>query len=73
MAGPLAAAAMAGSWVAVLLVLGILLLLPRSELAVQAVNYLVTRLLSPGVLPKMSSRRRASRTIVAPWSSCRCC
>jgi hypothetical protein len=46
--------------------LGILLLLPASELAVQAINYLVTRLLSPGVLPKMSSRKRASRRLPRP-------
>jgi cellobiose phosphorylase len=34
--------------------LGLLLLLPASELAVLMVNYLVTSLLSPEVLPKMS-------------------
>ena len=34
--------------------LGLLLLLPASELAVLIVNYLVTSLLSPEVLPKMS-------------------
>ena len=34
--------------------LGLLLLLPASELAVLAVNYLVTSLLPPQVLPKMS-------------------
>jgi cyclic beta-1,2-glucan synthetase len=35
-------------------VLGALALLPASELAIQIVNYLVTRLLPPRVLPKMS-------------------
>jgi hypothetical protein len=34
--------------------LGLLLLLPASELAVLIVNYLVTSLLPPEVLPKMS-------------------
>ncbi len=37
-----------------LLLLGFLLILPASELAVLAVNYLVTSLLPPEVLPKMS-------------------
>ena len=37
-----------------LLLLGFLLILPASELAVLAVNYLVTSLLPPQVLPKMS-------------------
>ena len=37
-----------------LLLLGFLLLLPASELAVLAVNYIVTSLLPPQVLPKMS-------------------
>ncbi len=54
---PLALAATSGSGWLVLTVLGILLLLPASELAVQAVNYAVTRLLSPGVLPKMSFKK----------------
>src|SRR5258708_39276492 len=35
-------------------ILGLLLLLPASELAVLIVNYLVTSLLPPEVLPKMS-------------------
>src|SRR5216110_2328899 len=38
-------------------VLGLLLLLPASELAVLAVNYLVTSLLPPQVLPKMSFKK----------------
>ncbi|PYL61556.1 MAG: hypothetical protein DMF24_06780, partial [Verrucomicrobia bacterium] len=37
-----------------LLLLGLLLLLPASELAVLVVNYVVTSLLHPEVLPKMS-------------------
>src|SRR5438874_11575678 len=37
--------------------LGLLLLLPAGELAVLAVNYLVTSLLPPQVLPKMSFRK----------------
>ena len=37
--------------------LGLLLLLPASELAVLAVNYLVTSLLPPQVLPKMSFKK----------------
>jgi len=37
--------------------LGFLLLLPASELAVLAVNYFVTSLLPPQVLPKMSFRK----------------
>ena len=56
-AGPLAVTAAAGVGLAVLTLLGILLLLPASELAVQAVNYLVTQLLPPGVLPKMSFKK----------------
>ncbi len=35
-------------------VAALLALLPASELAIQAVNYLVTRLVPPGTLPKMS-------------------
>src|SRR5260370_18245988 len=38
--------------------LGLLLLLPASELAVLVVNYLVTSLLTPQVLPKMSFKRQ---------------
>src|SRR5207247_3676035 len=37
--------------------LGFLLLLPASELAVLAVNYFVTSLLPPQVLPKMSFKK----------------
>ena len=37
--------------------LGVLLLLPASELAVLAVNYFVTSLLPPEVLPKMSFKK----------------
>ena len=37
--------------------LGLLLLLPASDLAVLAVNYFVTSLLSPQVLPKMSFQK----------------
>ncbi len=40
-----------------LALLGLLLLLPASELAVLAVNYLVTSLLPPQVLPKMSFKK----------------
>lgn len=56
-AGPLAVTAASGAGAAVLTLLGFLLLLPASELAVQAVNYLVTRLLPPRVLPKMSFKK----------------
>ncbi len=52
-AGPLALTT-AHTIVAVQLLLGFLLLLPASELAVLAVNYLTTSLLRPKVLPKMS-------------------
>ena len=38
--------------------LGVLLLLPASEVAVLAVNYLVTSLLPPQVLPKMSFAKK---------------
>ena len=38
--------------------LGVLLLLPASDLAVLAVNYLVTLLLPPQVLPKMSFQKK---------------
>jgi len=55
----------------VLILLGILLLLPASELALQALNYVVTRLLPPSVLPKMSFKKVASRAIAARWSWCR--
>ena len=41
-----------------LALLGLLLLLPASELAVLIVNYLVTSLLPPRVLPKMSFKKR---------------
>jgi hypothetical protein len=47
--------------------LGLLLLLPASELAVLAVNYLVTSLLPPQVLPKMSFKKKAFQMIAAPW------
>ena len=57
LAGPLAVTAASGVGMAVLTLLGILLLLPASELAVQAVNHLVTRLLPPRVLPKMSFKK----------------
>ncbi len=40
-----------------LVFLGILLIGPSSQLAVQAVNYLLTRLLPPNTLPKMDFRR----------------
>jgi cellobiose phosphorylase len=40
-----------------LLLLGLLLLLPASDVAVLAVNYFVTSLLSPQVLPKMSFKK----------------
>ncbi|MEO7317991.1 MAG: hypothetical protein ABIZ56_03270, partial [Chthoniobacteraceae bacterium] len=57
-AGPLALTAAFGAGVLVLGVLGVLLLLPASELAVQAMNHLVTRLLPPNVLPKMSFKNK---------------
>ncbi|MCK5317832.1 MAG: hypothetical protein KAJ55_07945, partial [Anaerolineales bacterium] len=48
--------------------LGVLLLGPSSQLAVQIVNYLLTRLLPPNTLPKMDFRRsgipEAFRTLV---------
>src|SRR5437867_10209373 len=40
-----------------LALLGLLLLLPASELAALAVNYFVTSLLPPQVLPKMSFKK----------------
>ena len=49
----LSAAAHARTHPAMLLLLGLLALLPASEIAVQLVNYLVTRLLPPQFLPKM--------------------
>ena len=68
-AGPLALTAAFGAGLPVLGVLGVLLLLPASELAVQAVNYLVTWLLPPRVLPKMSFKKEGipddCRTLVA--------
>ncbi len=42
----------------VLWLLGLLLILPANELAVLIVNYLVTSLLPPRVLPKMSFKRK---------------
>ena len=42
----------------VLGLLGVLLLLPASDLAVLAVNYFVTSLLHPQVLPKMSFQKK---------------
>ena len=51
--------------------LGVLLLLPASELAVLAVNYLVTSLLPPQVLPKMSFRKKAFPMIAARSWWCR--
>jgi cellobiose phosphorylase len=57
LAGLLAVTAVSGASVAVLILLGILLLLPASEVAVQAVNYLVTWLLPPRVLPKISFKK----------------
>lgn len=52
--GLLMAAARAGTSSAVLVLLGVLALLPASELALQAVNYLVTRFITPYPLPRMS-------------------
>ncbi len=43
-----------GTGAGMLAVLGLLALLPASEFAVQTVNYLITRLLPPHFLPKMS-------------------
>lgn len=56
-AGILAFTMAAGASTPVLILLGILLLLPASELALQALNYVVTRLLPPSVLPKMSFKK----------------
>ncbi len=50
----LLAVAHAGARPVLLALLGILALLPASEVAVQSVNYLVTRLMPPQFLPKMS-------------------
>ncbi|MEQ1850376.1 MAG: glucoamylase family protein [Chthoniobacteraceae bacterium] len=57
MAGPLVITAEAGAGVPLLVMLGFLLLLPASELALQIVHHLVTRLLPPRVLPKMSFKK----------------
>ena len=48
------ALAHAGTRLAMLPLLGLLALLPASEIAVQCVNYLVTRLMPPHFMPKMS-------------------
>jgi len=53
LAGFLYLIAQAGIGVGMLVVLGLLSLLPASEVALQVVNYLVTRLLPPHILPKM--------------------
>ena len=50
----LLAMAHVGTSSAMLLLLGLSALLPASEIAVQSINYLVTRLLPPQFLPKMS-------------------
>jgi cyclic beta-1,2-glucan synthetase len=50
----LLAMAHVGTPTAMLALLGLLALLPASEIAVQSVNYLVTRLLPPHFLPKMA-------------------
>ncbi|MDH5275328.1 MAG: glycosyl transferase, partial [Gammaproteobacteria bacterium] len=55
-AGPVMVAAASGAGLPWLIVVAVLLLLPASELAVQTLNFLVTRLLPPRVLPKMSFR-----------------
>ncbi|MCW3097314.1 MAG: ndvB, partial [Chthonomonadaceae bacterium] len=63
----LLAMAHAGTHAGMLTLLGLLALLPASEIAVQTVNYLVTRLLPPQFLPKMSYESRIpdeSRTLV---------
>ena len=54
---PIFITARAGAGVPALLVLGFLLVLPASELAAQIVNYLVTRILPPHTLPKMSFKK----------------
>ena len=54
---PLALLATSGMGALALGGFGVLLLLPASELALQAVNYLVTWLLPPRVLPKMSFKK----------------
>ncbi|HLK55655.1 MAG TPA: hypothetical protein VKU00_03775, partial [Chthonomonadaceae bacterium] len=50
----LVVAVRAGAGVVLGALLGLLALLPASELAIQAVNYLVTRLMPPQMLPRMS-------------------
>jgi cellobiose phosphorylase len=52
--GLLMASAKAGATPMLLVLLGILALLPASELALQIVNFLVTRLITPYPLPRMS-------------------
>ena len=54
-----------------LALLGLLLLLPASELAVLIVNYFVTSLLPPQVLPKMSFKKKAYPMIAGLWWWCR--
>ena len=58
MAAVLAAIVMAGESVVLMAVAVFLATLPASQLAVQAVNYLVTRLLPPRLLPKMSFKKQ---------------
>ncbi len=55
--GALALAAALGTNVPMLGVLGVLLLLPASDIAVQIMHYLVIRLLPPRILPKMSFKK----------------
>jgi len=57
MAAPLAFTAASGAGAKMLTLLGFLLVLPASEMAAQIVNYLVTRLLPPRALPKMSFKK----------------
>ncbi|MBC7944340.1 MAG: DUF3131 domain-containing protein, partial [Burkholderiales bacterium] len=53
-AGVIAIAARAGTDPAALFLLAALMLLPASEIALQIVNYVLTLLLTPRILPKMS-------------------
>ncbi len=70
---PLAVAGASGTGLAMLCVLGFLLLLPASELAVQVVNWIVTVLLPPRALPKMSFKKEGIPDDCRTWSWCQCC
>lgn len=57
LAGVLCIASVFGTGSILLNILGVLLLLPASDLAVQMVNYGISRFLPPTVLPKMSFKQ----------------